>query len=197
MITLNHTLLGEALSAALALPLAQSAQAQYSFSNFGGQVHTTAGAMVASTTISGISNSGSVVGSTSDNKFAITNFSGVPEAFTTLNIPTTAVPNGINTSQQILGMDGVSAFVHNSINSSNSLFPLPPVNSTTTSEAAFGINDSGIIVGQYTDSATGTTPGFIDINGAFAPLRPTRCQQTISKLAYGPANSLKRSSDDF
>ena len=173
MITFNHTLLGAALSAALVLPLTQSAQAQYSFTNFDGLVQTTAGAMVASTTINGISNSGSVVGSTIDNNFAITNFSGVPTAFTTLNIPTSAVPNGINTSQQVVGMNGASAFVLNSINPSNTALPLPPVNSTTTSEAAFGINDNGIIVGQYTDSATGTTPGFIDINGAFTSLRPT------------------------
>ena len=172
MIILNRTLLGAALSAALVLPLAQAAQAQYSFTNFDGPVQTPAGAMIAATTIDGISNSGSLVGYTSDNNGAYTNFSGMPGAFTTLNIPTTAVPNGINTSQQVVGTDGASAFTLNSINASNNPLPLPPVNATTTSEAAFGINDSGIIVGQYTDSATGTTPGFLDINGAFTSLNP-------------------------
>ena len=54
----------------------------------------------------------------------------------------------------------------------NIVTPLPPVNGTTTAEAAFGINNQGTIVGQYTDSNTGTSPGFVYSHGTFTTLNP-------------------------
>ncbi len=60
----------------------------------------------------------------------------------------------------------------NSLDPANVPLPLPPVNSTTTSQAAFAINNSGVIVGAFTDSATSTTPGFVDVNGAYTVLNP-------------------------
>lgn len=160
--------------ALLGLALSPAAQAQsYQFTNFDGPVNTTAGATLASTTVNGISNSGLVVGFTSDNNGVFTNFAGVPGALTTLNLSGAANANGINTSRQVVGTDGAGgAFLLNSFTPTNTPQPQPPVNGTTTGEAAFGINDSGIIVGQYTDSKTGTMPGFVDVNGAFTTLSP-------------------------
>jgi hypothetical protein len=47
------------------------------------------------------------------------------------------------------------------------------VNGTTASETAAGINDAGLIVGQFTDGATDTSPGFIYNGSAFTVLNPT------------------------
>lgn len=165
-------LFGLALGVALALPLAPAAQAQYAFTNFDGPVKTTAGATLVSTTVNGISNSGAVVGFTADNNGVFTNFAGTPGALTPLNLSGTANANGINTSKQVVGANGTNAFTLNSISPTNTPIPLAAVSGTTTNEAAFGINDNGVIVGQYTDSATGTTPGFVDIGGTFTILNP-------------------------
>lgn len=162
--------------ALLGLALSPAAHAQsYQFTSFDGPVQTTAGATLVTTTVNGISNSGVVVGFTSDNNGVLTNFSGTPGtpgALTALNLSGTANANGINTSRQVVGANGTQAFTLNSISPTNSPLPLPPVNGTTTSEAAFGINDNGVIVGQYADGGTGTTPGFVDVNGAYTTLNP-------------------------
>ncbi len=52
------------------------------------------------------------------------------------------------------------------------MITIPSVTGTTTTEAAFGINDHGTIVGQYTDSTTGTSPGFVFAKGSFTTLNP-------------------------
>ena len=168
----RSTLSGLALGAALVLPLAQAAQAQYKFTNFDGPVRTTAGATLAATTVNGISNSGAVVGFTADGNGVFTNFSGTPGALATLNLSGTANANGINTSKQIVGANGTNAFTLNSISPADTPLPMPAVNGTTISEVGFGINDSGVIVGQYADGNTGTTPGFVDVNGAYTILNP-------------------------
>jgi len=49
---------------------------------------------------------------------------------------------------------------------------LASVNGTTTFETAFGINGTGMIVGQYSDSATGNTPGFLLSGGIYTSLSP-------------------------
>ena len=172
MNSFSKTLVGLTLSAALTLPLAPAARAQYAFTNFDGPVQTTGGGTLFSTFVNGISNTGAVVGYTTDTNGVFTNFYGTPGAFTILNLTGTASANAINTSSQVVGTNGSAAFTLNGISSSNKPLPLPPVNATTTSEAAFGINDSGIIVGQYTDSSSGTTPGFVDVNGAYTTLVP-------------------------
>ena len=168
----HKSLFGLAVSAALVLPLAPAAQAQYKFTNFDGPVQTTAGATLAATTVNSISNSGAVVGFTADNNGVFTNFTGTPGALAVLNLSGTANANGINTSKQVVGFNGTEAFILNSISPADTPLPLPPVNGTTASEIAFGINDNGVIVGQYADSGTGTTPGFVDVNGAYTTLNP-------------------------
>ena len=78
--------------------------------------------------------------------------------------------NGINSSGQIVGGLGSSAFFLT--NSGNTLTSIPSATFTTTAEVAFGINDKGTIVGQYTDSSTGTSPGFVYAKGIFTTLNP-------------------------
>jgi probable HAF family extracellular repeat protein len=42
----------------------------------------------------------------------------------------------------------------------------------TAAETAFGINDQGTVVGQFTENSTDTEPGFVYQNGAFTVLNP-------------------------
>jgi hypothetical protein len=106
--------------------------------------------------VNGISNTGQVVGVTVDANGAptFTNFSGTP--FTTLNQLNTGagqVAFGINSTGNVVGGNGATAFF---LPNGGSLQPLttPPGASN-----AFGINDNGSIVGQFTSGAN--TPGFI------------------------------------
>lgn len=159
--------------ALLGLALSPAARAQsYQFTNFDGPVQTTAGATSKGTTVNGISNSGVVVGFTADNNGAFTNFSGTPGALTVLNLPATANANGINAAGLVVGTDGTQAFTLDSTSPMNTEQTLGQVTRTTTSEAAFGVNDGGTIVGQYTDSATNTMPGFVDVKGTFTSIAP-------------------------
>ncbi len=89
-----------ALSATFVLPLASAARAQsYNFTSFDGPSQTTA----VTTTVTDLSESGVVAGFTTDSSGAFTNFTGTPGAFKTLNLPTTAFINGINSSGQVVG----------------------------------------------------------------------------------------------
>ncbi len=124
------------------------------------------------TTVNAISNAGTIVGFSSNvNMTVLTNFVRNPNGtFTTLNIfnDPVAMANGINSAAAVVGTSIGQAFVFN-----NGLFSmLPLVTPNTTAETAFGINDKGAVVGQFTDAATGTTPGFVDINGTFTILSP-------------------------
>ena len=66
-----------------------------------------------------------------------------------------AMANGINSAGTVVGADGNgNAFVQSG-GTTTSFIPFGG-----TSAAAFGINDHGLIIGQYTN-ANGTTPGFI------------------------------------
>ena len=130
----------------------------YNFINFDGPTPNGGG-----TTMDGISNTGFVVGFTADTNGNLQNFTADPTkttAATVLNIngSTTAMANGINSSNLVVGFDGnVSAFTLNG-NSLNSFIP-----SGGTSAMAFGVNDQGMIAGSYT-TASGTMPGFV-LNG--------------------------------
>jgi hypothetical protein len=77
--------------------------------------------------------------------------------------------NGINNSLTVVGASNNGAFQQ----TGGTFEMLPPVNGTTASEIAFGINDGGLIVGQYTDNATDTTPGFLFNGSSFTILNPT------------------------
>ncbi len=168
--TLRSTLFGLTFLTTLALPVATAAQPQYSFTDFDGPVAT--GATIDSTFINGISNSGVVVGFTVDKSGGFVNFKGVPGSFTSLNIPSDANPNGINVSGQVVGSITTSAFLLESSVPGSSPQTLPLVTPTTDNEVAFGINDGGSIVGQYSESTTGIMLGFLDVGKVFTTLNP-------------------------
>ncbi len=138
------------------------------FTNFDGPPDFTNG-----TTANGINNLGQVVGFSTAAGGAFNNFvRNVDGSFTPLsfNGSAGAMANGINVNGQVVGSVGSEAFFLT--NGGNTEITLPSVNGTTTAEAAFGINDQGTIVGQYTDSSTGTSPGFLYSKGSFSTLNP-------------------------
>lgn len=125
------------------------------------------------TTVNGVSNTGAIVGfSTNANATVLTNFvRNANGTFTPLNINNDpmANANGINTSGTVVGTTGGQGFSM----SNGQLNILPAAQpGTTASEVAFGVNDGGTIVGQFTSNATDTTPGFVDKNGQFTILNP-------------------------
>ena len=161
-------------------PLAAAALASVALSAYAGPVYnfTTfdgAGDNAGGTTVNGVSNTGAIVGfSTNANATVLTNFVRNPNGtFTPLNIngDPLANANGINSAGQIVGASNNQAFLFN-----NGLVSLLPavVTGDTASETAFGINDGSnpTIVGQFVRNSTDTTPGFVDQNGTFTILNP-------------------------
>jgi hypothetical protein len=141
----------------------------YNFTSFDGPGQNGGG-----TTVNGINNNGSIVGFSSDNAATptlLTNFVRNPNGtFTTLNINNDplAMANGINNANTVVGASNNQAFEQ-----TGALFTtLPAVNSTTVSQVAFGISDHSVIVGQFTDSATGTQPGFVYNGSTYTILNP-------------------------
>jgi hypothetical protein len=133
----------------------------YQFFNFDGPLAgTNAGA---GTNMNGISNTGNAVGFTINNEGAFANFVANPRKTgpcTALNIngSTTAMASGINLIGSVVGTDG----------NGHAVF-LPPVIRTVETIAtmgsaavAFGIDDLGHIVGQYTSA--NAMPGFFVTN---------------------------------
>lgn len=147
-----------ALIATVLVPPARCG-AQYQFTNFNGPGDITGG-----TTVNGLSNTGGAVGFTTD-------INGVNNSFifdTKTNTPTVlnglavgAQANGINSSGTIVGGSDNTAFSF--AGGSVTTLTLP---NGATAGVAFGINDKGQIVGQFTD-AIGAMPGFLDTNGTF------------------------------
>ncbi len=130
----------------------------YQFTNFDGPTPNGAG-----TTINGISNTGTVVGFSTPDNAVLNNFTANPLTSTNatllnINNSTDAMANGINSAGVVVGTDGNgNAFTLNG----GSLVTFIP--NGGTSAIAFGINDNGLVAGQYT-TASGTTPGFV-LNG--------------------------------
>lgn len=125
------------------------------------------------TTVNGISNSGAIVGfSTNADGATLTNFVRNPNgSFTALNIGNDplANANGINAAGTVVGFSNGQAFTLGG----GLLSFLPPASpGATASQTAFGINDSSAIVGQYVNLSTNTTPGFVYENGRFTTLNP-------------------------
>jgi hypothetical protein len=153
---------------ALALPAFPVQAGSYVFTNF-----SLGGAQGAGgTTINGINNNGAVVGFGQDSTQTIfTNFAGLPGTPTILNIgnSTTAMANGINDNNQVVGTVNGGAFLL--FNNYQNLFTLTPPTGAT-SEAAFGINNAGLIVGQYGTASGSLTPGFLYNDGAYTTLQP-------------------------
>jgi probable HAF family extracellular repeat protein len=125
----------------------------YQFTNFDGPTPNSGG-----TTINGISNTGSVVGFTVGADGNFYNFTANPlqsTMATALNLTGLpfAMANGINSAGAIVGTDGNgNAFYLNG----TTYIPFAPNGGTPA--VAFGINDVGQIVGQYTSGTT--SPGF-------------------------------------
>lgn len=155
---------------AVVLTIPANANPIFSFTSFDGPGNNAGG-----TTVNGINNNGAVVGFSSDSATPtiFTNFIRNPDGtFSPLSIggDPLAMANGINSSSTVVGGD-----------SNNTAFKLaggvpmtlPSVNGTTASETAFGINDGGLIVGQFTDNATDTTPGYLLNGSTFTILNPT------------------------
>jgi hypothetical protein len=121
------------------------------------------------TTVNGINNSGDAVGFTT-NAMVNSNFVRKHDGtFSSVDVGDPAgSANAVNTSLEIVGAANGSAF---SLVNGGSPAMLSPFGATES--AAFGINDSGAIVGQYT-AADGThMPGFVDEGGTFGMIVPT------------------------
>jgi hypothetical protein len=143
------------------------AQAGWVFTNF--SLGGAAGA--GGTTVNGINNNGSVVGFGVDSTGTVfTNFAGPVGALTMLSIggSTTAMANGINDSNQVVGAVNGGAFLLSN-NFQNLSMLTPPLGAT--SQMAAGINNGGLIVGQYTLSST-LSPGFVYNGGSYTTLQP-------------------------
>ena len=125
------------------------------------------------TTVNGVSNSGEIVGFSSNaNQTVLTNFGRNPNGtFNALNINNDplANANGVNVAGMVVGATNGQAFVLDG--SLLSILP-PALSGLTASETAFGINDADTVVGQFTDNSTDTVPGFVYSNGQFTILNP-------------------------
>ena len=159
------------LAYAALLPLlatAASAASIYNFVTVNGPGDNAGG-----TTINGISNTGALVGfSTNVNQTVLTNFIRNPNGtFNALNINNDplANANGVNASGEVVGTTNGQGF-----SELNGLLTLLPAAApgNTASETAFGINDENTIVGQFVQNSTDTTPGFVYENGRFTILNP-------------------------
>ena len=179
-----HTLLGLAFTAPLAFALLSPVAAQTSQYNF---TDFDASGSGFATTVNGISNSGITVGFYTNADATFSNFSGTPGLIMALNLSGAANANGINTSGQVVGTDGNGgAFLLNSASPTAKPLTLTKADPAEASQAAFGINDSGIIAGQVTHS-DGTTSGFVDTAGSFAMINPTGA--AVSTSAQGINNN--------
>jgi uncharacterized membrane protein len=156
--------------AVLAVVLSAQAKAAaiYNFTSFDGPGNNGGG-----TTINGINNNGITVGFSSDNAANPTLFTnfirGAGGLFSVLNLGNPlAMANGVNAGGTVAGGSNNFAFLLSGAN----LTTLPSVNTTTVSEIAFGVNDGGLVVGQFTDANTDTTPGFVLAGGRYTILNP-------------------------
>jgi hypothetical protein len=125
------------------------------------------------TTVNGVSNTGAIVGFSSNaNMTVLTNFVRNPDGtFNTLNIANDpmANANGVNSNGVVVGTTQGQAF-----SLQNNLLTLLPavLPGDTASETAFGVNDISNIVGQFVQNSTDTVPGFVYANNQFTILRP-------------------------
>jgi hypothetical protein len=156
----------------LAVVLSSTANAGviYNFTSFDGPGNNAGG-----TTVNGINNNGAVVGFSSDNAATptlFTNFIRNPNGTITplaIGGDPLAMANGINNSLTVVGGDSNgTAFLL----TGGSLVTLANVSGTTVFQTAFGISDTGLIVGQFTDNAAGTTPGYLLSGGVYTTLNP-------------------------
>jgi hypothetical protein len=142
----------------------------YNFTSFDGPGNNAGG-----TTVNGINNNGVAVGFSSDNAATptlFTNFIRNSDGSFSVLSPggdPLAMANGINDSLTVAGgaSNGTAFTLAGGV-----LTTLPHVNLTTVTQTAFGINGGDLIVGQFTDSSTGTTPGYLLNGSTFTILNP-------------------------
>lgn len=143
----------------------------YNFTTFNGPGNNGGG-----TTVNGINNNGQVVGFSSDNAqnpTLFTNFIRNSDGtFTILNIANDplAMANGINNSDTVVGGGSTGSAFTFSAGATSVLAPALPGNTQT--QTAFGINNNGLIVGQFTNNGNGTTPGYLLSSGLYTILNP-------------------------
>lgn len=101
----------------------------------------------------GISSKGHVVVTVLNSDGSFTNFTGTPNQTLPLNLGPNALAFAMNRANVIVGTNNGAAFVLAPKGSPQ------PLSSPAGASSAFGINDNGQIVGQYTN-AKGQTPGF-------------------------------------
>lgn len=111
------------------------------------------GAMGSNT--NGISNKGYIVGNTLNSNGTFGDFQGTPARTSVVNLGPQSLAFAINSVGSIVGSNNQEAFFV-APNSTKLQTLSEPAGATS----AFGINDAGTIVGQYT-SSTGATPGFL------------------------------------
>jgi hypothetical protein len=169
-----HRMIMWAGTAVLAILLSLSANASplYNFTSFDGPGNNGGG-----TTVNGINNVGDVVGFSSDNAATptlLTNFiRNSAGGITPLGIggDPLAMANGISGTRTLVG--GASTGTAFVLPNGGSPATLAPVNGTTVFQTAFGINQAGgLIVGQYTDNATGNTAGYLLSGANYTTLTP-------------------------
>ena len=143
-----------------AAPQPAAAQAaEYSFQTFDGPFNALGG-----TTVNALSNAGVAVGFTGAAP-TFTNFVRNPDGtITTLPLSATDNANGINSSGEIVGFDTATGGAF-----SLSGGTLTPLSGFSFGATAFGVNDTGLIVGQYTN-ALGNVPGFVDNAGTITSI---------------------------
>lgn len=133
---------------------------------------TTFDANGAGTTVNSINNKGAVVGFTTSTSAAgdpiSANFLRSSDA--TLKPLALGDPagsaNGLNSAELVVGIANDTAITLEA----GVVKPLSPLGAAQS--VAFGVNDHGVIVGQYTKDAN-TMPGFVDENGTFTSVDAT------------------------
>lgn len=105
----------------------------------------------------GISDKGQLVVTLINADGTFTNFTGTPALTTQLNLGTKAMAFGMNANNAVVGTQNGAAFFMPPKGSAQ------PLSVPAGATSAFGINDKGQIVGQYTN-AQGQAPGFALVN---------------------------------
>lgn len=128
----------------------------YTFANFDPAL---AGTAVGSNA-NGINNAGQLVGTLVDanNASTFSNWVGTPSATQAINTGSGQIAFGINSAGTVVGGNGAGAF-YLPLLPGGTYFSPRPLSAPNGAINAFGINDQGAIVGQYTFGTA--TPGFL------------------------------------
>jgi hypothetical protein len=155
-----------ALVIALACTALEAHAGPYVFTNFDGLAPGNISG--SGTNANGINNNGATVGFTRSNNGTFQNLIRNPNGMFTTIVPNdpAAMAFGINSSNTVVGVNGQGQAIQ--VSSNGTVTTLFTSTFTTTSDA-FGINDKGTIVGQYT-VADGLMPGFIKNGSNFIRL---------------------------